>query len=236
MSTAIFIRSYDKDFPWLNYCLRSIQKFATGFCEVIVAVPEGQAKLLKHLTAETVIEVHDGKPGYLAQQMDKLNADLHSGADRILHFDSDSVFTRPVKPETFINGIKPIWVMTPFDKEDEDKKKFWMHVMFKCLRRVPEHEFMRKVAIMAPRELYPAFREHIERVHGMSMETYVMNQPGHDFTEYNCLGFYAWLFHREKLHWHNTTTDGVPDWPFRQFRSWDGLDDATRDYMEELLK
>lgn len=240
MSTAIVIRSHAPDFPWLNYCLRSIQKFATGFSEVIIMVPESQAHLLAHLTAETVVPVFDGQPGYLCQQRDKLNADMHTKADAILHFDSDMIFTKPVTPAFFFRDGKPIWVVTPFkDKE----MRAWLHVMVKCLHQMPPYEFMRKCAVVAPRWIYAEFRQFFKSYHGMTMDDYVMNQPGHEFSEYNCLGFFAWLNFRDKFYWHDTEIEGC-DWPFRQFWSHSGTKHEghlgpmaqERDELEETLK
>lgn len=231
MKTAIFIRSYDKDFEWLAYCLRSIAKFASGFSEIVVTVPNGQKPPIG--TNERLVYVHDGQPGYLCQQSDKLNADIHCpDADYILHFDSDTIFTAPVTPDFFFSKGHPIWVMTPFDESPEDQKKAWLHVMVKCLREMPPYEFMRKSAIIAPRWLYPKFREFIQNTHKMDMVDYVMNQPGHEFSEYNCLGFYAWLYHRDKLHWHDTVADGIPDWPFKQMWSWGGLTQEIKNEIE----
>lgn len=233
--TAIFIRSYAADLPWLSYCLRSIHKFATGFTNIILAVPDTELHLFRHLTAEWVIAVHDGKPGYLAQQAAKMYADNHTEADAILHFDSDMIFTAPVTPEFFFKGGKPVWVITPWTTIYGDEKKAWFHVMAKALRECPPYEFMRKCAIVAPRWIYAEFRTHMEKVHGVPLDAYIMNQPGHEFSEYNCLGFYAWLYHRDKFHWHDTTIDGVPIWPFRQFWSWGALTPEIRNEMEIAL-
>jgi hypothetical protein len=236
MKTAIFIRSYERDYPWLEYCLRSIQKFATGFWEIVICVPEGQDGPLKHLTAEQVVTTHDGQPGYLCQQLNKLQADLHTpGADYVLHFDSDMMFTAPVTPEFFFKDGKPVWVVTPWSVLTGDEKKAWMHVLVKALQEFPPYEFMRKCATMVPRWLYAEFRAHMEKLHGVTIEQYVMNQPAHEFSEYNCLGFYAWLYHRDKFHWHDTTIDGVPKWPFRQRWSWSGLTQQERNEMEIAL-
>src|SRR4030067_1461818 len=40
MNVSIFIVSCVKHFTWLQYCLKSIDKFARGFRRVIVIVPE----------------------------------------------------------------------------------------------------------------------------------------------------------------------------------------------------
>lgn len=234
-STAIFIRSYSKDLPWLSYCLKSIHKYCTGFSEIIVAVPDTELAQFKHLTAETVIGVHDGKPGYLKQQVDKLAADQHTQADFILHLDSDMCITEPLTPEFFIKDGKPIWIVTPWDAMGPTEKRAWFHVMSKCLQESPPYEFMRKCAIMAPRDLYSKFREFIQHTHGISMDAYVMNQPMHEFSEYNCFGFYLWLHHRERIYWHDTTIDGIPKWPFIQKWSWiEGGVSTCRDELEKI--
>lgn len=233
MKTAIVIRSYEKDFPWLVYCLRSIAKFASGFSEIVVVVPDGQNPPTG--TNERVVHVFDGQPGYLCQQRDKLKADLFTDADFILHLDSDMILTAPVTPEFFFKKGKPVWTVTPWSVLGGEEKKAWYHVMAKALQECPPYEFMRKCAIIAPRELYGEFRAHLEKLHGIEMTAYVMNQPGHEFSEYNCLGFYAWLYHRDKFHWHDTTIDGVPKWPFEQRWSWSGLTNKERNEIEIAL-
>lgn len=231
MTVDLVIKSYPADYPWLAYALRSIHKFATGFNDILVLLPKSHPL---PLTAEKVILL-DVPENYRSQQVAKLNADRHTKADYILHFDSDMIFTKPVTPEFFFKDGKPTWIVTPFDDAAEDEKRAWLHVMVKCLREMPPYEFMRRCAVIAPRWIYAEFREFIQRVHKQPMESYVMNQPGNEFSEYNCLGFYAWLYHRDKFAWHNTATDGVPEWPFRQFWSYGGLKPAIRNEIEIAL-
>lgn len=233
---SIFIRSYRNDFPWLRYCLRSIQKHLVGFCDIIIAVPAKDVELLSHLTVEKVIGVtDDGTNGYMQQQSDKMHADLHTQADYILHVDSDMWFTRPVTPDFFFRDGKPIWVMTPWSAMGKDEKRAWMHVMTKALQDFPPYEFMRKCANMIPRWLYADFRSHMEQLHGVPLQSYILNQPNHEFSEYNAIGFYAWLHHRDKFYWHDTTVDGIPSWPFKQAWSWGGLKPEIIAEMERDL-
>lgn len=220
----IVIKSYPTDYQWLAYCLKSIAKYCRGFNDVIVMLPRSHPL---NLTLEKVVLL-DAPEGYLAQQVAKLNADKHTQADFVLHVDSDMVFTREVTPDYFFKDGKPIWAIGDFDPVS---KLAWYHVMAKCLQEAPEHEFMRKCAVIAPRWLYSEFRGFIEARHGMSMDAYVMSQPGHEFSEYNCLGFFSWLKHREAFHWHDTLKDGVPEWPWSQKWSWGGL---TPDIKAEL--
>jgi hypothetical protein len=229
----IVIKSYPADYPWLAYALRSLQKFATGFNDIIVLLPKSSPL---NLTAEKVVYL-DAPEGYLQQQVAKLNADRHTQADYIVHWDSDMIATAPFTPDIFFHNGRPVWTMTPWgDMPGQVEKKAWYHVMAKCLQECPPYEFMRKCAIIAPRWLYAEFRAFIEATHGMTIEAYVMNQPGHEFSEYNCIGFFAWLKHRDKFHWHDTTKDGVTAWPWKQFWSWSGLTPEIKAEIETLLK
>tara|TARA_R110000868_G_scaffold64854_5_gene194624 strand:- start:997 stop:1686 length:690 start_codon:yes stop_codon:yes gene_type:complete len=223
----IVIKSYPPDYGWLAYCLKSIAKYASGFNDVIVMLPRS-APL--NLTLEKTVYL-DTPEGYLQQQVAKLNADLHTGADYVLHVDSDMVFTRSFSPKDFFHAGKPIWSIGPFDPES---KKAWYHVMAKCLQECPPYEFMRKCAVLVPRDLYAKLREFIEQTHCISMDAYVMSQPGHEFSEYNCLGFYAWLKHRDRFHWQEI--NGKEDWPWIQHWSWGGLTPEIRQKLEEITK
>ena len=39
--TDIFIKTYPGDFIWLKYCIRSIEKFVTGFRNIIIVTDSG---------------------------------------------------------------------------------------------------------------------------------------------------------------------------------------------------
>lgn len=226
-STDLVIKSYPSDYGWLSYCLRSIQKFATGFNNIILLLPRSAPLTL---TAETVVLL-DTPESYMHQQIAKLNADNHTRADYIVHFDSDMIFTKPVTPEFWFKDGKPTWIHSPFEKDSE----MWKGVMQKCIGQEPPAEFMRRGAIIIPRQLYSLFRAFIQEKHQQTMEQYILSQPGNEFSEYNCIGFYAWLYHHDLFSWHDTAIDGVPEWPFKQFWSWGGMTPVIREEMESIL-
>ena len=50
----IFIKTYHKDFIWLEYCIKSIKKFCKGFRDVVIVsdddgnlIPENITKIIK---------------------------------------------------------------------------------------------------------------------------------------------------------------------------------------------
>lgn len=231
-TTDICIKSYAPDYPWLVYCMRSIAKFCTGFNQTIVMMPRKEP--LAGLTAEVSVLL-DTEESYKHQQVAKLNADHHTQADYLVYVDSDMVFTRPVTPDFFFHDGKPIWVVSPWASiYRSDEKRAWYHVMAKCLQEAPPYEFMRKCAVVVPRHVLAGFRAHIEKLHGCSMDHYVVSQPGNEFSEYNCLGFYCWLYHRDEFHWHDTSIDGIPAWPWKQYWSWGGLKPDIRAELDQI--
>jgi hypothetical protein len=233
MTTDIFIKSYHKDFPWLSYCLRSIQKFASGFKEIVIVIPDTDD--LSHLTAERVVKVKEYGEPYMFQQSVKMHADLYSDADAFVYMDSDCVFTEPVTPESFLTDGRPDWLYTPWEKVGEDAQRAWGEVMTKCIGKPPPAEFMRRSAQLIPRWALQEFRGFIAERHEVSLEHYIMSQPGRYFTEYNCIGFYLWLHHRDKVNWINTE-ERLPPSVVRQFWSWGGLNGDVKEEIKRLLE
>ena len=116
MTTDIFIRSYSGDFKWLAYALKSLNMRSKGFRDIHIVVPAGQSSLLSHLTVEKIHECPVYSDDYLGQQITKLMADTYTDADYIMHFDSDTVLTADVTPDTFIVNGKPINYYEPYAK------------------------------------------------------------------------------------------------------------------------
>jgi hypothetical protein len=165
-----------------------------------------------------------------------MHADIHCpNADFIMHIDSDTVINEPLTPEMLFVGGKPLWLMTPWHALGGTEKKAWFHVMAKCLQEAPGHEFMRRQGALLPRWAYAAFRDCIQATHGITATDYIMNQPNSEFSEFNCIGFYLWLFHRESIHWQDTVKTPLPPARMEQFWSWGGQTPERRVQLEALL-
>src|SRR2546430_1989099 len=106
----IFIRSYWKDFAWLELCLAAIAQYCHGFRSVIVVVPRSSQPWLRRFPAlEDKVQVEfcrDYRDDYLGQQATKLRADTFTDADFICHVDSDCIFCRPTAPADLIEEGK----------------------------------------------------------------------------------------------------------------------------------
>jgi len=77
---------------------------------------------------------------------------------------------------------------------------------------------------MIPRWLYSDLRRWAHYQHrGVPLCDYIKNQPYREFSEFNAIGAYAYLFHKERFEWVNTEDGPMPEPCARQFRSYDGL-------------
>lgn len=229
MNCDIVIRSWVNDFEWLKYSLRSIQRFATGFRNVIVVTPNGQIPPTG--AVETVFHVHERGDGYLEQQVTKLHADAFSDADYLAYLDSDTIWTRPVCPDDLIVNGKVRWLYTPYVSIGRGNGQTWKEPTDKVMKRPVENEFMRRHGMVIPRWALEGFRNWMWRSHGMSLENYILTQPNRSFSEFNAIGAYMWFHHFDRVLWQNTDDDlGTPFvW---QGYSWGGCTDEIRSKLE----
>lgn len=235
MTVDIFIRTYKKDLPWLQYCLRSIQKFATGYRKIVVCIPENQVHLLKDFNLENVVTCPVFSEDYLGQQVSKLYADVYCGSDYVLYVDSDCVFTKPcdVSKDLFFND-KPVVYKTLYSKVGD--AICWKEVTERTLNKKGiDWEYMRRMPILYKSDTINDLRDYMELIHNRSIDKYITGQPGRHFSEFNCLGAFAESFCNEDYHFHDTDY-GVEEAYLVQHWSWGGITTEIRAKIEEILK
>lgn len=186
--TDIFIKTYSRDHEYLKYCLASIEKFCTGFRQVVIVDSEHPQ-------------------GYLDQQVQKLSAHYRTDADFILFTDSDTLFTQPVTPDTFMVDGKPIWIHTPWTPELRAAVP-WFEPMRKFAGEDTPSEFMRRQGFMVPRQALEALQLFCWAKHKCPLEDYIMGEK--IFSEYNSLGAYCWKFMHDRFHWVDSSKDELP--------------------------
>lgn len=241
MKVSIFIRSFEGDFPWLTYCLKSIHKFAHGFHEIVVAIPEG-SKL--DLTKERIVYVKAGKDDYVRQMSDKLNADLYCEGGAVLNLDSDTILIKSVTPEDFmyLKAVAghyeqvPLWLMTPIQNvlSNDPNTHAWKRCMTKFSGIEPSMEYMRRIGQLIPKCAYGCFRDFCQRKHNKTFEQWASEQ-NREVSEFNLIGQFLHLNFPDLIHFHDTTY-GIPESVVKQYWSRGGLTDEIRAEMEEILK
>lgn len=130
----IFIKTYHKDFIWLEYALRSIKKFAVGFRNIIIVSDDDGNKLPEHFkniidftiiyvkVPLTSIKMEVGA-GYVWQQIIKLSWYNYTDADSVVIIDSDEMLTCPTTPDSFKTNGKYNW----FFREWKDAERAICH-------------------------------------------------------------------------------------------------------------
>lgn len=235
MTCDIFIRSYYKDFQWLRYSLRSIEKYCHGFSKVVLVVPASSRPKLDWmgLAGDLTITCKDQRDDYLGQQVTKLTADLFTDSDFICHVDSDCMFRQLTAPHDLFENGKPRILLAPYERLDSHIP--WRGIVERILCRPVEYEFMRMPPYTFPRWIYNCLREHVAALHGRPLEDLVMAQPARGFSEFNVLGAYAYYYHPEEFSWLDVSAWLPAREHCRIFWSWGGIDETVRQELERLL-
>lgn len=232
----ILIVTYGPDAPFLDYCLKSIQKFATGFAGVTVLAPYSDAALIGPLCDKYGAHMKNdyrSKPplGFLDHMVAKCFADEWCpDAEFILHVDSDCVFTEPVTPEDYFVDGKPVLLIEPFSKIGPGN---WKPVTDSVMKIDSKYETMRRHPAVHYRDVYPALQRHVEAAQQMGFRDYVLTRKSDfpwGFSEFVALGQIALSpERRDRYHFIDLSQESAPKHKLHQFWSKWGLDGRITD-------
>lgn len=230
MTTDIYIKTYEKDFPFLKYCLKSIHKFCTGFNNVVIVVDANDYEELLswNLTREKIFTVAKQGDGYMWQQVCKLKAYNQCLSENILFVDSDVIINKPCTPETFMIDGKPLLLKTAYERLD-GQAKCWQSITERAIGFKSEFEWMRRLPNMYKRStLVNITMEYPD------LQNYIMSQPRREFSEFNFIGQYIEKKEQENYSIINTD-DFVPGPVCLQAWSWGGLTEELKNQIEGIL-
>ena len=252
MKTAIFIRSFYKDAPWLSYCLRSIRKYVTGFEYTIVVIPSRDSHIFTPMKSQYNIRlyeysVHPNKP-MLSSEVQLCHADsICADVDAVCTLDSDCVFMAPSLPGDYLVGGKPVLLGQRYDKITE-ANRIWQSRVETALGFKPLCEFMRHPTIFL-RSTFKPFREAVEKHTSQPFANYVLSGPDkfpQTFAELSSLGAFAALTFPENYFAFDLhagleipkadSGELITAWKLRQFYSHGGVTESIRKELEEICK
>jgi hypothetical protein len=216
MKVSIHCVTVGKHFYYLKYMLRSVEKFASGFTELVILCPtvdRGEMELMQrqyHGSIPLWVHYFDEWPGkgFLHHEYLVMCAEQHCRGDFIQHMDSDHVFIEPTMPDdNFVDG-KPILVYWDFESliKVQGNMKYWQENSERAFGVKDEYEFMRRAPIIHARETYPASRAEIEHHVRTPLDLFVRSQRNEfpqGFCEYGSLGSTAWRKLHDRYHWVN---------------------------------
>lgn len=213
---SIFIRTYHKDINWLRYCLKSIDKNLTGWSEVVICIPTGQAHLV-NFTRHKVVTCKLYKDDYLGQQISKIQAHRHCSGDYILFVDSDVLFFPGADVRDYFSDNKPVILKDRY--ENVGDAMCWKEPTEKLFCETVEYEYMRRAPQLFRKDTLELFGVHFPHI-----EQYIEGQPYREFSEFNALGFFAEKMQPDSYEIIDISQHAAPENKAIQFWSWGGLD------------
>lgn len=253
MKHQILISTYHKDFIWLGPNLASLRKFQSdAFLPPVINVVRedymGARSIVDREFPEALVLVKDGPEGKgnLRAQIAMMNGDnLCPHADFIWLVGSDCITHSPLTPEFFFEGEKPVLQMNSYEHllPYAPGIQPWQDGVEAVLGWKPEFEYMRRLPLIYPRDLFRFTRVFVTERHGLEFEDYVYGigndgraerSDAANFSESNVLGAWAHKFRPDMFHFKNLDGldyDGTN--PMIQFWSHGGLDhpcDCRVDY------
>lgn len=238
MTSSLFIRTYDKDARWLRYCLRSLDKFASGFSQKVIVTPMDSHDAIHPLAVEFDWQYDCcellAKDDYVGQQGTKMMADTWCSGDIICFIDSDLVFLRPFTPGCVVNEAWKIPILkTRYDTIECP----WQSITENTVGFPVEWEYMRRFPLSYPRELFDLTRNHIERTHGIDFKDFMWKVKGRHLSEFNILGAIAEKFMPERFDMIDTNSGAeFPPLYAKQFWSWGGVTSDIEKEIETILQ
>jgi len=237
MTTSIFIKSYRADFPWLEYALKSIDKYTDNFLEVVLVLPEQdrgrcQFKCKYPLSVVYVNEVA-GK-GYLQQQAVKLQAHNYIAGDYVLFTDSDTMFTTHVTPSTYVRNYNPYILKTSYAELGNQVP--WKPIVEKCLGFEAAYEYMRRQPFMFWTKSLEDLNIWYRQEKKSTLHDYIMSQPHNAFSEYNVLGAWLETFQPYSYLFIDTAKEPLPELTTKQFWSYSGITESIKEELDEIVK
>jgi len=215
---SIFIKSYRNDFSFLHYCLKSIEKFVTGYSEIVIVIPEWDTALFEEAMHGVDIDVRlvpmkEYGDGYLYQQFIKMTAYQFCTQEYIMFVDSDCVFTGPVNiaPE---ENYRPEILMT--DYADVGGGIVWKAPTEKWIGGSVNYEYMRRHPLIYRNSTLQDL--HKSRP---NLEQEIMNSG--QFSEFNAMGIWTHLNEPDNYRFTDTAIWQYQPPIVRQFWSWGGL-------------
>jgi hypothetical protein len=256
-ANSIFIRSYLKDLPWLELCLRSIKKnwdFSKHDGEVVVCFPNSNiesngGEIRKMIDSLNMWEV-DGcvirlthwsdstAIGYIDQQVNKIYADIFCHGEYIVYVDSDCFLTKKGDFNEFflvnksgVRSNKPYLLHTSY-KEVGDAI-CWKQPTEELIGHPLEREYMRRIPMVIKREHLVDLREFLGEIHRKDALNLLSSRTR--MSEFNLIG--AFLFDKMNGEYDFRPTESctLPETSWIQGWSHQNFDERKA-YLEGMLK
>jgi hypothetical protein len=230
----IFIKTYYKDFVWLEWCLKSIKKFASGFRKIIIVSDAGMTipASFSDIIPFTIfyVPLPNKRPsyvehgvGYLWQQYIKLSWYNYSDADEVLILDSDEMLTVPTTPDSFKTGGKYNWFYRDWDLSCSGI--CWKDSTEMMLESVSPYDAMIITGFILQKETTIALKNRMCSLQEVNdIWDIVTKRNIRTFSEFNIFGNFVFLFGRKEYNCIiNEDLSNTINWTIKKDWSWGGI-------------
>jgi hypothetical protein len=240
---GILIRTYEKDAERLAFCLASIDRFCSGFEDVVVVCQEKAADIIRPVVEAAPVGRLKICPAYendyMGQQVTKLRSPDYIDTDYIFHVDSDCVFFEELKPEYYFFDGKPAMYFKSYDFfYRENRLNPWQFVTSRLARRQVDFEFMALFPLVYPKQMYRDMEAWFLATNEYSYEDIEHNlTTKNQFSEFNLMGAFSYYFGGEKYHTFLDWGENPPKHYLKQYLT-DGFVDReiSEEEHEEIRK
>lgn len=237
--TEILIVTYWKDFPWLAYCIKCIQKYCRGFHGVTIAIPHRDVGALDNAMVgvpsdspvRVVVRAFHEVPGkgmlHHMAMMALADKFVPEGTKYVLLHDADGMFHTPSTPEHFFWENKPYYLIRtwaslgvldrrhPIAKVASDCA-MWKEPTDAQLGWDTEWYTMCVNTQAYPVEFFKPYREYLEQRHRQPFEQYMTsgrNEFPQSIMDHTAMGAWAHRFMYDRFTWFNCENPVVNPYP-----------------------
>lgn len=222
---TLYVRSYEKDFRWLDYSITSMKKYLKCITKSILVLPFGSPLPRQYQFFDEIVSSikYNHIDGYVAQQLDKLDAWKYVDTHYILYSDSDCIYTGELTTEQLFHDNLPILHMTPYSQLSPEVP--WQPIVKKHLGFSPAYEYMRSFPLIhRTQTLYELQQQY------PTLIEQGINETNREFSEFNFMGAFA---HHNNHPYHYT--EQRDPLPCKQFWSWSGMTSDEETHIRELI-
>lgn len=222
---SLFVRSYNKDFEWLSYSIKSMHKNLYNISEKVLAIPIGTETPSDIITFfDKIVYIEETHEGYIQQQIDKVRAYQYCSNDYILFSDSDCIYFKPFNAKCRLTEHHRI-ILPKTRYELVESAIIWKDITHATTNIMPEYEYMRCFPIMH----HATVLDYLDNdQHYIAYLNLVSNR---ELSEFNALGIIAETYFSNLYKFIDTETVETPIPDAKQYWSWGGI---TEDIQKEL--
>lgn len=215
---SLFVRSYDKDFEWLEHSIRSMKKNLIGITEKILVLPDTTEYVPSNIRKffDKTYYTQETHEGYVQQQIDKVRAYKYCKNNYILFSDSDCIYYDPFDANQRLDTDKIILPKTRYEILPKEPQ-IWKEITYLATGIDTQYEYMRCFPIVHHRTVL----EYLDTNEQYS--AYLTIVKNRELSEFNALGAIAETYFSHLYKFVDTEIDQIDIPTAKQYWSWGGI-------------